>query len=112
MLRLLTISQRGKGYFIIVQNIFLNCFIQHYIDILLLTLDISIKEGVCSGLILILIYLSNVGNKMRPLEQISGKIILISGEKVMLDRDLAELYGVETKRLKESVRRNIERFPI
>ena len=111
MLRLLTISQRGKGYFIIAQNIFLNCFIQHYIDILLLTLDISIKEGVCSGLILILIYLSNVGNKMRPLEQISGKIILISGEKVMLDRDLAELYGVETKTLKRAVRRNIERFP-
>jgi len=111
LLRLLTISQRGKGYFIIAQNIFLNCFIQHYIDILLLTLDISIKEGVCSGLILILIYLSNVGNKMRPLEQISGKIILISGEKVMLDRDLAELYGVETKTLKRAVRRNIERFP-
>uniref|UniRef100_UPI0026297394 ORF6N domain-containing protein n=1 Tax=uncultured Eudoraea sp. TaxID=1035614 RepID=UPI0026297394 len=33
------------------------------------------------------------------------------GKKVMLDRDLAELYGVETKRLKEQVRRNIERFP-
>ena len=48
---------------------------------------------------------------MRPLEQISGKIILISGEKVMLDRDLAELYGVETKTLKRAVRRNIERFP-
>ena len=48
---------------------------------------------------------------MRPLEQISGKIILISGEKVMLDRDLAGLYGVETKRLKEAVRRNIEGFP-
>ena len=31
--------------------------------------------------------------------------------KVMVDRDLAELYGVETKRLKEQVRRNIERFP-
>ena len=38
---------------------------------------------------------------MRPLEQISGKILLIHGEKVMLDRDLAELYGVETKSLKE-----------
>ncbi len=33
------------------------------------------------------------------------------GQRVMLDRDLAELYGVETKRLKEQVRRNIERFP-
>ena len=35
----------------------------------------------------------------------------IRGNKVMLDSDLANLYGVETKRLKESVRRNLERFP-
>ena len=44
-------------------------------------------------------------------EGIAGKIYSIRGLKVMLDRDLAELYGVETKRLKEQVRRNIERFP-
>jgi len=44
-------------------------------------------------------------------ETIADKIYLIRGTKVMLDRDLAELYGVETKRLKEQVRRNIERFP-
>ncbi|HCJ66048.1 MAG TPA: DNA-binding protein, partial [Elusimicrobia bacterium] len=35
----------------------------------------------------------------------------IRGKKVMLDRDLAELYGVETKQLKRQVRRNVERFP-
>jgi phage regulator Rha-like protein len=46
-----------------------------------------------------------------PIELIARKIYLIRGIKVMLDRDLAELYGVETKRLKEQVRRNIERFP-
>ena len=46
-----------------------------------------------------------------PIERIASKIYLIRGIKVMLDRDLAELYGVETKRLKEQVRRNIERFP-
>jgi phage regulator Rha-like protein len=46
-----------------------------------------------------------------PVERIASKIYLIRNEKVMLDRDLAELYGVETKRLKEQVRRNIERFP-
>jgi len=46
-----------------------------------------------------------------PIERIASKIYLIRGLKVMLDRDLAELYGVETKRLKEQVRRNIERFP-
>jgi phage regulator Rha-like protein len=44
-------------------------------------------------------------------ETIAGKIYLIRGIKVMLDRDLATFYGVETKRLKEQVRRNIERFP-
>lgn len=44
-------------------------------------------------------------------EKIINKIHLIRGQKVMLDRDLAELYGVETKRLKEQVNRNIERFP-
>jgi hypothetical protein len=36
---------------------------------------------------------------------------LVRNHKVMLDRDLAELYGVETKRLKEAVRRNVDRFP-
>jgi phage regulator Rha-like protein len=46
-----------------------------------------------------------------PDEIVMRKIFLIRGQKVMLDRDLAELYGVETKRLKEAVRRNVERFP-
>jgi len=46
-----------------------------------------------------------------PVERIASKIYLIRKMKVMLDRDIAELYGVETKRLKEQVRRNIERFP-
>ena len=46
-----------------------------------------------------------------PIESIVSKIILLRGEKVLLDRDLAELYGVETKVLKQAVRRNIKRFP-
>ena len=48
---------------------------------------------------------------MLPDEVITSKIYLIRGEKVMLDRDLAELYGVETKYLKRQVRRNKLRFP-
>jgi phage regulator Rha-like protein len=48
---------------------------------------------------------------MIPDEVIMDKIYLIRGKKVMLDRDLADLYEVETKRLKEQVRRNIDRFP-
>jgi len=44
-------------------------------------------------------------------EQIESRIFLIREQKVMLDQDLAELYGVETKRLNEQVRRNSERFP-
>ncbi len=43
--------------------------------------------------------------------EISSKILTLRREQVMLDRDLAELYGVETKRLNEQVKRNIERFP-
>jgi len=46
-----------------------------------------------------------------PQEVIESKILLIRGEKVMLDRDLAELYGVPVKRLNEQVKRNLERFP-
>ena len=46
-----------------------------------------------------------------PDEIVMSKIYLIRGQKVMLDKDLAELYQVETKRLKEQVKRNPERFP-
>jgi hypothetical protein len=46
-----------------------------------------------------------------PDEIVVSKIFLIRGHKVMVDRDLAELYKVETKQLKRAVRRNIERFP-
>jgi|SRR5579859_3075928 len=44
-------------------------------------------------------------------EVIINKIYFLRGKKVMIDRDLAELYGVETKVLKQAVRRNITRFP-
>lgn len=44
-------------------------------------------------------------------EAVINKIYLIRGKKVMLDRDLAEMYGVETGQLKRQVRRNIDRFP-
>jgi len=46
-----------------------------------------------------------------PQEVIINKIYSIRGQKVMLDSDLAELYGVETKRLNEQVKRNASRFP-
>lgn len=46
-----------------------------------------------------------------PIEIIEKKILLIRGQKVMLDSDLAELYGVTTKRLNEQVKRNRARFP-
>ena len=52
-----------------------------------------------------------VGKALIPVEMIEKKILLIRGEKVMLDADLAELYGVEVKHLKRQVRRNIDRFP-
>ncbi len=46
-----------------------------------------------------------------PLERIASCIYLLRGEKVMLDYDLAELYGVPTKALNQAVTRNIQRFP-
>ena len=47
-----------------------------------------------------------------PDEIITSKIYLIRNKKVMLDEDLADLYGVETRRLNEQVKRNIARFPL
>ncbi|PKN67815.1 MAG: DNA-binding protein [Deltaproteobacteria bacterium HGW-Deltaproteobacteria-15] len=46
-----------------------------------------------------------------PVERIEKTIFVIRGQKVILDADLAELYGVKTKILKQAVRRNIKRFP-
>jgi hypothetical protein len=46
-----------------------------------------------------------------PPERIERSILLIRGQKVMLHRDLAQLYGVETRVLNQAVRRNIDRFP-
>ena len=50
-------------------------------------------------------------DELIPIERIENKIYLIRGLKVMLDRDLAELYGVETKVLNQAIKRNIDRFP-
>ena len=55
--------------------------------------------------------MDNTKNEMIPVEIISDKILLIRGKKVLLDRELAKLYEVETKTLKRAVKRNIERFP-
>jgi hypothetical protein len=46
-----------------------------------------------------------------PVERIEKAILLFRGQRVMLDRDLATLYGVETGALNRSVKRNIQRFP-
>ncbi len=48
---------------------------------------------------------------MVPVERIDSRILLVRGQKVLLDRDLAELFGVETRALNQAVRRNVERFP-
>ena len=50
-------------------------------------------------------------NNLMPKERIESKIYLIRGQKVMLDRDLAELYGVKTFVFNQAVKRNMERFP-
>lgn len=48
---------------------------------------------------------------MLPDEIIINKILIVRDQKVMLDRDLAELYDVETRVLNQAVKRNIKRFP-
>lgn len=50
-------------------------------------------------------------NDLIPQELIEQRIFMLRNQKVMIDRDLAELYGVETKHLNRQVKRNIERFP-
>lgn len=62
------------------------------------------------------IYISNMSGESAPPELVSedsirDKIYTIRGRRVMLDSDLAELYGVETRYLNKAVNRNIERFP-
>src|SRR4030042_3575921 len=47
-----------------------------------------------------------------PSEEIARRIFVIRGQKVMLDSDLAELFGVETKQINRQVKRNIRRFPL
>ncbi len=47
---------------------------------------------------------------MNDIQVIQNKIYVIRGQRVMLDFDLAKMYGVETKRLNEAVRRNAQRF--
>lgn len=49
--------------------------------------------------------------ELMPQEVIAKKIFIIRGHKVMLDRDLAELFGVQTKQLNRQVKRNLQRFP-
>ena len=52
-----------------------------------------------------------MNKKEIAVELVAEKILLVRGRKVMLDRDLAEMYGVKTKVLLQSVKRNVKRFP-
>lgn len=50
-------------------------------------------------------------NSLIPMSVVENRIFILRGQRIMIDRDLAELYGIPTKRLNEAVKRNIERFP-
>jgi hypothetical protein len=54
---------------------------------------------------------ANPSECLIPPEQIESAVLLIRGQRVLLDRDLAGLYGVETKNLNRAVKRNLDRFP-
>ena len=49
--------------------------------------------------------------ELMAVESVAQRILLLRGKRLMLDADLAEMYGVPTKALNQSVRRNVERFP-
>ena len=53
----------------------------------------------------------HMGTTPVPVEQVAQSILLLRGKRVILDRELAAIYGVPTGRLNEAVKRNIERFP-
>lgn len=55
--------------------------------------------------------MANKNSDLIPEQKILKSILVIRGEKVILDSDLAKLYGVETRRLNEQVKRNIDKFP-
>ena len=50
-------------------------------------------------------------NEIIPIDNVEKRILIVRGHKVLIDKDLAELYGVETKVLIQAVKRNIDRFP-
>ena len=52
-----------------------------------------------------------IAQNLIPIDRIESKILHLRGQKVILDYDLAVLYGVETKKLNQAVKRNLERFP-
>ena len=52
-----------------------------------------------------------MSSDLLPLEAITQRILVLRGQKVLLDADLAALYGVETRRLNEQVRRNLDKYP-
>jgi len=53
----------------------------------------------------------NAGTSIVPIERITRSIVLLRGEKVILDADIAALYGVRTGMLVRAVKRNLDRFP-
>ena len=52
-----------------------------------------------------------MSKEITPIGRIAHRILNLRGQKVLLDRDLAMLYGVETRALNQAVKRNIDRFP-
>jgi len=76
-----------------------------------LSLEVTIRDFKIGTNIFFKLFFMEEKTEIVPYEQIEGKIYLIRGKKVMFDRDLARLYGVETKVLNQAVRRNLERFP-
>ena len=73
-------------------------------------LCLSSEKNACRGNFLTSILII-MANEIITTKDVEDKVIVVRGQKVLLDRDVAALYGVETKRVNEAVRNNIEKFP-
>ena len=73
-------------------------------------LCLSSEKNACRGNFLTSILII-MANEIITTKDVEDKVIVVRGRKVLLDRDVAALYGVETKRVNEAVRNNIEKFP-
>lgn len=69
------------------------------------------KSSTVFSLISFLFIFANMEEKEKQIERAESRLVVLRGKQVIIDRDVAELYGVETKRVNEALRNNPDKFP-